>query len=194
MVLLWWTEWAKRPTRKPALGFEEKTQPPARGTIMVNRGRLSSSHLGPWWCLGFGCRGPSLGSWLCCSHGLCRCLRLLIPPKAEKIWLYRVGLYLHCSATWGRTGPAPPRLRHSGERTTTPYLGSTAELTLIRGGCGGVQVNQPWEQEHGRSGPTPQLPYGSMGRGEMTPLPQCLRQMGELPLPLTSCSIWESRP
>lgn len=97
-------------------------------------------------------------------------------------------------ATWGRTGPAPPRLRHSGERTTTPSLGSTAELTLIRGGCGGVQVNQPWEQEHGRSGPTPQLPCGSIGRGEMTPPPQCLRQVGELPLPLTSCSIWESRP
>lgn len=40
-------------------------------------------------------------------------------------------------ATWGRTGPAPPRLRHSGERTTTPS-GQHGRADPDKGGGVGV--------------------------------------------------------
>lgn len=43
-----------------------------------------------------------------------------------------------------------------------PHLGSTTESTLLAGVCGLTNM-------HERFGPSPQLPYGGVGKGEMSP-------------------------
>ena len=72
-----------------------------------------------------------------------------------------------------------------------PHL-NAVELTLM---AGHTQVSLTQGYEHGRSGPC--LLCGSVGEGMMhsPTLAFChLRQVGELALPLTCCSTWESRP
>lgn len=90
--------------------------------------------------------------------------------------------------------PSPYQLQRSGKQALLFNLGSSVELKLLTG----VQVNRPWEYEHGRSGPAWHLLYDGMGRSShpphsLAPVAEVTRA-GELLLTFTSCNTPESGP
>lgn len=69
--------------------------------------------------------------------------------KGQKVRGVSIGPLPSLAATIGRTGPAPHQLKHSGEGPTC-YLGSTKELTLLRG----AWSSRSQGLENGRTGHT----------------------------------------
>lgn len=96
--------------------------------------------------------------------------------------------------------PSPPCFYHV---ETDPFTGCDARESWTCTSSGQHSEADPVEEgtdeparecECERLGPSPHLPYGSMGGGEMPSPHQCLRQVGELALSLISCKTNGSGP